>query len=277
MLRVGIGVVVAYVGVLVVLALLESWFLYHPTPYTKDWQEPPPSLRAQDVTFESSDGTRIHAWWCPTENWRPEHGALHYSHGNAGNLSHRAEGVRRWQTLMNQAVLIYDYPGYGKSEGKPSEAGCHASAEGAYRWLVEEQKVPGERILLYGGSLGGAMAVDLAFRHPHRGVVLHSAFTSIPDMAQKQFPFLPARWLVRHRFDNLAKIGQVGGPVFITHGTADSLVPFSQGERLFAAAAEPKCFFPLEGHDHNHAPSPEFYSRLRDFLAEVEAPTSPSR
>jgi fermentation-respiration switch protein FrsA (DUF1100 family) len=195
-----------------------------------------------------------------------------YCHGNAGNLSHRASAITSWQKELGQSVLIFDYPGFGRSEGKPDEAGCYAAANAAYDWLTQVQKVPPERILLYGGSLGGGVAVDLASRQPHRALVLVKTFTSIPDVAQSVYPWLPARWLVRSRFDNLEKIRQCTQPVFIAHGTADRLVPFAQGERLFAAANEPKRFLAMPGIDHNSGVTPAFYSTLRDFLAQVEQP-----
>lgn len=264
--RLGVVGLTCYLGVIIVLLALESRFVYHPVTAQQDWQPPPASIRAADVELQTADGTMIHAWWCPTENWQPAQGAVLFSHGNAGNLSHRAESVRRWQEFMGLAVLIFDYPGYGKSGGKPSETGCHASARAAYDWLVNDRKIPPERVVLLGGSLGGAMAVELATQFPHRALVLVSTFTSVPDMAQKTLPWLPARWLVRHRFDNLAKIGQCRAPVFIAHGTADQLVPFSQGERLYTSAPEPKCFLPMEGYDHHHSPGPEFYEKLRTFL-----------
>jgi fermentation-respiration switch protein FrsA (DUF1100 family) len=167
-------------------------------------------------------------------------------------------------------VLIFDYPGYGRSSGRPSEAGCYAAGVAAYEWLLQYRNMAPEHILLYGGSLGGAVAVELASRFPHRALVLVSAFTSIHDMARLQFPWLPARRILRHRFDNLAKISRCRGPVFLAHGTADRTVPFVQGQQLFAAAPEPKEFFPMQDHDHQHAPGPEFYRRLRDFLAACE-------
>lgn len=259
-----------------VLLLLENWLLYYPVRATQDWQ-PPPNARVQDLFLETADGVRIHAWWCPTPDWQPEQGAMLYCHGNAGNLSHRAGTIARWQQHLEMAVLIFDYPGYGQSEGSPSEAGCYAAAEAAYDWLTQTQHVPPERILLYGGSLGGGVAVELAHRRPHRALVLVSAFTSIPDMAQQLYPWLPARWLVRNRFENLAKIGQCTQPAFIAHGSADGLVPYAQGERLFAAASEPKQFFCLEGCGHNDAPTADFYAACRAFLAQAEARTEPTR
>ncbi|HXG11943.1 MAG TPA: alpha/beta hydrolase [Gemmataceae bacterium] len=270
LLRLAFLAACCYLGVILVLLFLENWLLFRPTRASEDWI-PPPNERFTDVELISADGTRLHAWWCPPEGWEPVHGATLYCHGNAGNLSHRGESILRWQRPpLRQAVLIFDYPGYGKSEGKPTEAGCYAAADAAYDWLVREKQVPPERLLLYGGSLGGAVATDLAVRRPHRALVLVSAFTSIPEMAQEVYPWLPARWLVRNQFDNLAKIGQCTQPVFIAHGTADSLVPFAHAERLFAAANEPKHLFRMEGYEHYHTPDPEFYLTLADFLEKCE-------
>jgi uncharacterized protein len=254
-----------------VLLALENMLLYRPVRSSQEWL-PPPSGRVQDITLTTADGTRIHAWWCPTDNWEPAQGALLYCHGNAGNLSHRGEGILRWQEALGQAVLIFDYPGYGRSAGRPSEPGCYAAADAAYDWLVQARQVRPERILLYGGSLGGGVAVDVASRRPHRALVLVGTFTSVPDMAGRLYPWLPVRRLMRNHFDNLGKIGRCREPVFVAHGDCDSLVPFAMGERLFAAATEPKHFLPLEGCDHNHAPGPEFFGALRDFLECTDAP-----
>jgi fermentation-respiration switch protein FrsA (DUF1100 family) len=259
--------------VIVVLMALENRLLFFPVVAADEWLEPP-NARVQDVELQSADGCRIHAWWCPTENWEPSQGAVLYCHGNAGNLSDRAAGIARWQEQLNHAVLIFDYPGYGRSSGRPSERGCYAAADAAYDWLTQTVKVPAEKILLYGGSLGGGVALDLASRRPHRAVVLVSTFTSIPEMAQTLYPWLPARWLVRNRFDNLDKVAKCTRPIFIAHGTADRTVPFSQGERLYAATPEPKQFYVLEGYDHNHTPGPDFYAALRQFLAKNEAGSS---
>jgi fermentation-respiration switch protein FrsA (DUF1100 family) len=250
---------------LVSLLLLENRLLYHPVRADKEWCQPP-NPRVEDVSLEA-EGVTIHAWWCPPAGWEPGHGAMLYCHGNAGNLSHRADAIADWQKQRGEAVLIFDYPGYGRSAGKPSEAGCYAAAEAAYDWLVENRHVPPQRLILLGRSLGGAVATHLAVERPHRALVLISPFTSIPDMAQEQFPWLPGRWLVRNRFDNLARIGDCRQPLFIAHGTDDGLVPFAQGEALFAAANEPKHLHPMTGAGHNAPLGSEFYRRLREFLA----------
>lgn len=251
------------------LSLLENFLLFHPLKAGQDWV-PPPDDRVEDVSL-GGGGPYLHAWWCPPAGWTPERGVVLFCHGNAGNLSHRGHQVPAWQQATDSAVLLFDYPGYGRCGGSPSEKGCYAAADAAYNWLTHQKEVPPERILLFGESLGGGVAVELATRRPHRALVLLSAFTSVPDMGQQIYPWLPVRWLVRNRFESLEKIGRVEGPVFIAHGTADSIVPYGHGERLFAAAREPKRFLPLEGWDHNDLVRPEFYTTLRDWLTQVEA------
>jgi fermentation-respiration switch protein FrsA (DUF1100 family) len=256
-----------YLGVILVLLALENRFVYHPTPASESW-EPPPSPSFQDVELTTPAGVKLHAWWCPVPG---ASGAVLYCHGNAGNLSHRGPSILAMQKELRESVLIFDYPGYGKSQGKPSEAGCYAAADTAYDWLRRGPNIPGERILLFGGSLGGGVAVDLASRKPHRALILAKTFTSMPDVGKSLYPWLPVRWLMRNRFDSLAKIKQCRGPVIITHGTADGLIPFSQGERMFAAANEPKLFHRLDGDDHNSPLPAEFFQAARRFLEETEA------
>jgi fermentation-respiration switch protein FrsA (DUF1100 family) len=262
------GAVVCYLGVLLVMLFLENWLLFHPLRATVYWLAPP-NARVQDVELLTVGGTRLHAWWCPVKDWQPGQGALLYCHGNAGNLSCRRESIARWQQALGVSVLIFDYPGYGRSEGSPTEAGCYASADAAYLWLTRTMNVPPERVLIYGGSLGGGVAVDLASRQPHRALILVKTFISIPEAAQSVYPWLPARWLVRNRFDNLEKIGRCRRPIFIAHGTADRIIPFAQGKRLFEAAGQPKRFLAMRDLDHNDGLPPEFFSELHSFLEET--------
>jgi fermentation-respiration switch protein FrsA (DUF1100 family) len=265
-----LDLVVLYVGVAALLMFLENWLLYHPSS-AKEWTAPPDSLHVQDVALTAADGTQIHAWWCPPADWTPAHGAVLYCHGNAGNLSQRGDAAILWQKALGHAVLLFDYPGYGRSDGKPSEAGCYAAADAAYAWLVDVQKTPAENILILGSSLGGGVAVDLARRKQHRALVLLSTFTSIPAMAQRIYFWLPTRLLVRNRFDNLAKITQCSRPVFIAHGSADDLIPMDQSKQLFNAAIEPKQFFPIPGQGHDEFVPFEFFAVLSAFL-EKHAP-----
>jgi fermentation-respiration switch protein FrsA (DUF1100 family) len=214
----------------------------------------------------SSSGARLHGWWCPAEGAT---GALLYCHGNGGNLSVWADHVEMVRTELGESVLIFDYPGYGKSEGHPNEAACCAAANTAYDWLRDQAQIPAERILIYGGSLGGGPAVDLASRRPHRALLLACTFTSLPEVGQAHYPCLPVRWMMRDRFDNLSKIKLCRGPVVITHGTDDALFPFAEGETLFAAAVGPKLFLPLNGQGHVD-PDAGFFRGVRRFLERVE-------
>jgi fermentation-respiration switch protein FrsA (DUF1100 family) len=262
-LRRWLGVaVLAYLGVLILLLALERRFIFVPATAAESWHDKP-DARIEDVTLHAATGEIIHAWWLP----RPgATGVLHYSHGNAGNLSHRGPGLLRWASELNVSVLIYDYPGYGRSHGWATEENCYAAAEAAYQWLTEVQKADPRQVLLLGASLGGSMAIEMARRHDHRAVILIKPFSSIPDMAQARFPWLPARYFVRHQFDNVAKIRDCNRPVFVVHGTTDTVIPYKLGQRVYEAANEPKEFVTLDGHDHNTPLPGDFFQRLRAFL-----------
>lgn len=233
-----------YLVLVAILLYLENDLLYRP-PRRGNLLSPPPKLRVEDVWLRTADGIPVHAWWCPYPEAK---GAILFCHGNAGNLSHRAADVLAMHKTLGQSVLIFDYPGFGQSAGRPTEAGCYAAADTAYEWLA--QRVPAQRLVILGQSLGGAVAIDLASRRPHRALAVFKTFTSFPDLAQKHFPFLPARYLVRNRFDNLQKISNCSAPVFIAHGDRDHLIPLRQAQRLFAAARQPKEFQLLTGIGH---------------------------
>ncbi len=262
-----------YVGLVLVLAAFERFLIFHPTPAGNRWFDPSVArLHAEDIWLDSADGSRLHAWWCPADaDAAPGHKTILYLHGNAGNLSYCAELLAHWQKHLGVSAMIVDYPGYGKSTGTPSEEGCYAAADAAYDWLTQSKEKAAEDLLIVGESLGGGVAVDLASRRAHGALVLKSCFASVPDMAQTIYPWLPGRWLVRTQFNNLAKIGNCRRPVFIAHGTADSLIPFSQGQKLFAAANEPKAFLPAVGEDHMLNLGPEFFSELKQFFAQCGA------
>jgi pimeloyl-ACP methyl ester carboxylesterase len=258
-----------YVAALLVALALEDRLLFVGATFAREWSDPPDYLRVREVTFESTTSDRIHAWFCAPEGWQPQRGAVLISHGNGNNLSSESGRAYRWREASGRAVLLYDYPGYGKSSGRPSEEASYAAGDAALDWLSENQGVPGNEIILVGESMGGAIAVELASRRKARLLVLHGAFTSFPDMAQIRFPCFPSRYLVHNRMDNEAKIGLAQCPVIITHGTADSVVPFCHGERLFAEAPQPKLFIRMEGHGHAPPNEPEFFETMKSFLAET--------
>jgi fermentation-respiration switch protein FrsA (DUF1100 family) len=250
---------------------VENRFVYYPThrpepvcPEGIPLATHPSSWRAQPFDLTTADGTRFRAWWCPCPGSR---GAILYCHGTAGDLSHRAEPVVALLEALGESVLVFDYPGFGLSEGKPSEAGCYAAADAAYDWLTSTAQIPADRVILYGVSLGGGVAVDLASRRPARALVLVKTFTSIPDVAAHILPFAPVRQIMVNRYDNLSKIPRCNQPLFVVSGIRDHLVPYDQGLRLFEAGNEPKQFYPIEGRRHNQLPPPDFYQALAGFLA----------
>jgi fermentation-respiration switch protein FrsA (DUF1100 family) len=255
------------------LMYVENRLLYQAVPATSTWFAPPPGLPVTDVELKTADGTNLHGWWATPPGWQPADGALLYLHGNGGNLSYRGGFLASVVYQLRSAVLVVDYPGYGRSGGSPSERGCYATADAAYDWLTRNRGVPADRLILYGGSLGGGVATDLAVRKPHRALVLVSTFTSFPEEAQTKVRWLPCRWLARNQFNNLAKIASVHGPVFIAHGTRDDLIPFSMSQRLYDAANAPKRFFAMEGWGHEDILTPDGLVALRKFLD--ENPTAP--
>jgi pimeloyl-ACP methyl ester carboxylesterase len=254
-----------YLGFIVLMMLLETKLVYMAA--SADSWTPPGKLPAEDVELVSEDGTALHAWWIPAEGGE---GAILFCHGQAGNLSSRGWLMQRLKRL-NKPILLFDYPGYGRSEGSPTEAGCCAAGDAAYDWLVNEKKVPPARIILMGKSLGGGIAVDLASRLPHRALVLAMTYTTLPDVGQHLFPILPAKLIMRNRFDNLSKIGRCTGPVFLAHGTADWKIPMSHSEELYKAAPGPKRFFPMEGVGHGFPSlTDECLDELAAFLQQTD-------
>jgi fermentation-respiration switch protein FrsA (DUF1100 family) len=199
------------------------------------------------------------------------------SHGNAGNISHRLDRALLIQSRVRASVLLYDYRGYGKSEGSPDEAGTYRDGQAAYRFLVEEKKIPPDEIVLFGESLGSAVALELALAHAAAALVLEAPFTSVRDMAWTTI-FAPLSPLVRTRYDNLAKVGRLRMPLLVLQGDRDEIVPFRQGRRLFEAAPEPKRHFaiPSAGHNDTYVTGGEAYWReFTDFLENVGSRPAP--
>jgi pimeloyl-ACP methyl ester carboxylesterase len=242
--------------------LIENRLVYYPVAATEWWNEPPdPAI--QDVFLTSPEGRQIHGWWLPR---RPDAPVLLLFPGNAGNLSGRGPTLLKVSEQLNTSVLIFDYPGYGKSDGKPNEPSCYDAGEAAVRWLRDEKGVSPERVTFYGESLGGGVATELARRYPCRALVLVKTFTSLPAVGKHHYPWLPVHWLMSNRFDNLSKLPEIRRPVFVASATDDQIVPYSQGDTLFAVANEPKRFFRDEGSDHNDPLPDAFWDELRDFL-----------
>ena len=231
-----------------------------------DWR--PAEFAAEDCWFESLDGLRLHGWYFPHEQ---PLATILYIHGNAGNLTHRATIARELQKHLASSVLVFDYRGYGRSEGVPTFAGIVRDAEAAREWLAKRDDISDRDVVLIGESLGGGVAVQLATRTGARGLILDSTFASLRDAAKAHY----AGWLVnaavRNSFDSVAEIGNYHGPLLQFHGDRDSVVPLASAQALFAAANEPKRFITLPGKDHNDLNPPEIYWAARELLNELPA------
>lgn len=245
------------------LAKLEDAMVYAPMAYPDgNWQ--PEGLQFEDAWFTAEDGTKLHGWFC--DHSEPIAVVL-FAHGNAGNLSHRARRLQQLHEEHHVAVMTFDYRGYGRSEGKPTEDGLFMDARAARRWLARRKNVAPQDIVLLGRSLGGGVMVDLAAKDGARALVLESTFTSLPDAAHKHFPWLPAGLLMHNRMNSLEKIADYHGLVLISHGDADRVIPFEQGQQLYEAAPGPKRFVRILRGDHNDPQTTECGEALDELLA----------
>lgn len=260
--RIARPLVVAYLAVVALAMIFENSLIYFPARYPAgQWSLP--GVPIEDAWFQAADGTRLHGWYA--EHKEPRAVVL-FCHGNGGNVAYWGDALRRLYQDAGCSVLLFDYRGYGRSEGRPSEAGVLADARAARTWLAQRAGVPPEQIVLMGRSLGGAVAVDLAADGGARALVLESTFSSLPDVAAYHYSWLPVRLLVRTQFDALAKIGRYHGPLLQSHSTADTIVPYQFGRRLFEAANEPKQFLTFGDSDHNDPPDRSYYQALAEFL-----------
>ena len=203
-------------------------------------------LAYEDVFLNTEDGVRLHGWYLPH---RGSQLTLLFFHGNAGNISHRGASVKIFHQLgLN--LFIFDYRGYGKSQGKPDEAGFYQDARAAWRYLTDERGLDQNDIVLFGRSLGGAVAAKLAAEVHPGGLILESTFSSARDVANAVFPVLSRLILLRYDFNAVAHVKQVTSPVLVLHSPDDEIIPLRLGEKVFQAANEPKIFVKLKG-DHN--------------------------
>lgn len=246
-----VGTGILAIAVLVVaVRWLEGRMIYFPARYPMGvWDPDRLGVTARDVWFEAADGVRLHAWWFPPAGGDDERAPmLLWMHGNAGNLTGRADHAQEL-ARHGLAVLIFDYRGYGRSEGSPDEEGIYADAEAAHDWLVGEAGVDPGRILLYGRSLGSAPAARLSTRVDHAGLILVSPFPSAASMGRRILPGL--HLLARSRFPVTRWVSDRRTPLLVIHGERDEIVPLALGRRVFEAAAEPKELLLLPGAGHN--------------------------
>lgn len=246
---IGPAALAGFVGLVIGLGgcRLDREFIYHPDrpiPATPEAA----GLPYEDVYYKTADGIRLNGWFVPAPGSTE---ILIWFHGNAGNIGHRVENIRRMHDALGVSIFIFDYREYGRSEGSVSEAGTYEDARASLEFLKSRTGLSSDRILYFGRSLGSAVAVELALESPPRALILESPMTSIRDMARVVLPYLPTGFLIQTEYDSISKIGKIHRPVFILHGDRDDVVPFEQGRRLFGAANEPKFFYAIPGASHN--------------------------
>ncbi len=238
---------VAYLALVGLLYVIQDRLVYFPvrelvaTPRDR-------GLDYEELNLLTEDGVRLHGWFIPAPDARA---VLLYFHGNAGNISHRLDRIALFQRL-GLSVLIVDYRGYGRSAGRPSEAGTYRDATAAWRYLTVERRVAPDNIVLFGRSLGAAVAAWLATQVAPGAVILDSGFTSVPAFGAQIYPWLPVRWLARFDYPTKAYLANIHRPVLVIHSRADDIIPFREGEELYAAANAPKQFLEIRG-GHNDA------------------------
>ncbi len=214
------------------------------------WDPAPFGLPASDVWFEASDGVELHGWWIPHPKAR---GSVLYCHGNTGSIAQRI-GIFRQLRRLRVNILAFDYRGYGRSAGTPSESGLYLDVRAAFDQIVGPLAQPPATVLLFGHSLGGAVAIDCALDRPAAGLVVQSSFTDIRDAARAVLPAWPLHLVARPQFRSIDKVGRIDLPKLFVHGEADETVPCALGQELFEAAAEPKEFYAVRhgGHKDVH-------------------------
>jgi uncharacterized protein len=203
-------------------------------------------LAYESIEITTTDHQTLHSWFVLAAEAK---GTVLFFHGNAGNISHRLDYLSMFNRL-GYNTLIFDYRGYGQSSGKPSESGTYLDAAAAWRYLTEVKEIVPSSVILFGESLGGAVAAWLAAREKPAMLVLASVFTSVPDLATQIYPFLPVRQIARFEYNTLENLRSVSCPVFVAHSPQDEIVPFTHGQDLFQIASEPKQFLTLQG-GHN--------------------------
>ena len=270
-----VSIIVAFGVVARYTNLLDRLFIFFPE---RALLESPGDrgLAFEDVFFTASDGVKLHGWFVPGRNEM----TLVWFHGNAGNVSHRVGNLADMNRYLGVNIFIFDYRGYGRSEGSPTEAGTYLDAQSAVDYLRARPGVDPKGLILFGRSLGCAIAAEAAAKSEPYAVILESPPTSIQAMAKRVYPFLPgAGRLVRTRYNCLSRVANLGAPVIVLHGDQDSIVPYEMGREVYEAARPPKRFYGIEGADHNDTylvGGAAYYEALADFLEDPAGSSEPA-
>lgn len=258
-----------YAAACAYLYLNQDNLIFHPT---REWASTPKKIdiEYEDVSFISADGLKLSGWFVEAKS---ERGVILFCHGNSRNISAELAPLKMFHDL-GFSMLLFDYRGYGKSEGKPSEVGMLMDAQAAWDYLTLVKKIPPSRLIVQGRSLGAGVAIPLAVKVTPRALLVDASFKSLADVAAKRYPIFPVRLLLKSRFDSLKNIARIQCPVLITHSKDDQIIPFEQGLALYHAAPSPKVFNPITGpHDNKDVPESQVMYRagVEKFLNSIFA------
>ncbi|MEN8126264.1 MAG: alpha/beta hydrolase [Planctomycetota bacterium] len=260
-------VAAVYVGMGVLLFLMQSRMLYYPS---RDYDGTPADygLKYEALTLAAPDGVTLAAWFVPAEGAER---TMLFCHGNGGNISHRLDTLKMFNELGINCLIV-DYRGYGQSTGKPTEIGTKIDMLAGFQWLIEEKRTRPEQIILFGRSLGGSVAATIAKDIQPAALVLESTFTSFNDVGSHYYPWLPVRMFSRFDYNTLEAVRQVRCPVLVIHSPDDEIIPYKFGQQIFAAASEPKQFADLQGtHNEGFYDSGDLYKQIwRDWLGSLD-------
>jgi fermentation-respiration switch protein FrsA (DUF1100 family) len=258
LIQISVVILITYIAFGAILYVMQPKFLYGPV---RDVSSTPAELGMdfEDVVFKSADGLDLSGWYIPASNSKL---TVLFCHGNGGNIGHRLDSINIFHNLgLN--CFIFDYRGYGNSPGKPSEEGTYIDAMAAYKWLTEEKKTAAEDIIIFGRSLGGTIAAQLASKVEARALVVESAFTSYVDIGKEYYPYMPVRWFARFGYRTTEFVKNVHCPIMLIYSSSDEIVPYKFGLELYEAANEPKEFIEIfGGHNDCFLASGEIYTEV---------------
>ena len=248
--------------------MFEDLFVFQPSPWDEQNWAVLSGLPLEDVWLPVDESVTIFGWFVDAGPTKP---VLLWWHGNAGNVSHRLGNIRE---LYHRgiSVLIFDYRGYGRSTGSPSEWGMYQDALASYDYLIQQRRIPPDRVILFGRSLGSAVAGDLALNRPAAGLIVEGAFPSLQSMSDHHYFGLPTRWFMNLEFNLVDKVAQLQMPLLVIHGEKDSIVPVDLGRQVFEAAPEPKRWYVVPGADHNDVPfvgGDPYFREVHNFIQNI--------
>ena len=247
---------------------LENHFIYNPSVYPNGWNEIVDE-RIEEAYFNADDGTKLHGIFAEHPNPKA---VILFAHGRRGNVTSFLDTLSKFVDRHEVSVMLFDYRGFGRSEGMPDENGLYQDARAARHWLCNRTGLSPDKIIVMGHSLGAAVAVELASDDGAGGLIVESGFTSLPNLVWRYAPIIPVNWILESKFNSIEKIKSFDGPTLIAHGTADKIIPVKHGHQLFKAAGGKKQFLQIDGGGHVGKPTREYQKAIDDLIAEVGSP-----